>query len=506
MSSLELAFNLVAQWDVVISVGLAAIFGLFVGAIPGLTATMAMAVLVPITFYLDPIPAVGAMVSCSAMAIFAGDIPAMLLRMPGTPASAAYADEGYRMTLRGEAERALGAGLLFSAIGGLFGTVVLMIAAPMLAEVALEFSSYEYFWLALLGLTSAVFIASKDAPKALISLMIGLGVATIGLENPSGQPRFNFGSIELLAGVNFIAALIGLFAVSEVLRNVINGGLVAPKLDQIRIGNPVREWGQLIRRYWRQQLRGSSLGVVIGALPGAGADIASWMAYAVSRRFSRDPKKFGTGHLEGIVESTSANNAALGGAWVPALVFGVPGDSITAIVIGVLYMKGMNPGPTLFLQNPENIYAVFLIFIAANVLMIGFGWTAISIAKRILTVPRNVLMPIILVFCITGAYASNNGMFDVGVMLAFGILGYLMEENGIPIAPCILGLVLGELVESNFITSMLKSDGELLAFLQRPISLGLGIVTILIWCIPLVMMVRSRLQGKALAATTTGDH
>lgn len=485
MSILILAFELVARWEVLLAVTLASIFGLFVGAIPGLTATLAVAVLVPITFHLDPIAAVGAMVSCSAMAIFAGDIPAFLLRIPGTPASAAYAEEGYRLTQRGEAEKALGASLLFSAVGGLAGTAVLMVAAPSLAEVALKFSSFEYFWLALLGLTSAAFVAAGDPLKGLVSLLIGLAVSTVGMGNPIGVPRFTFGSLNLLGGVNFIAALIGLFAVSEILRYALSGGVSEAPAPQVDVRNPFRVWGGMLRRYWPNQLRGNLLGVVVGALPGAGADIASWMAYAVSRRFSKQKEKYGTGHVEGIIESTSANNAALGSAWVPALVFGVPGDSITAIVIGVLFVHGMNPGPTLFLVNPENIYAVFLIFILANLLLVGFGWGAIAISKRILKVSRAILMPVILAFCITGAFAGNNDPFDIGVMLGFGVLGYLMEENNIPVAPCILGLLLGEVLESNFITSMLKADGDLVAFFQRPISAGLGLLTLMVWCVPM---------------------
>ncbi|MBO0347043.1 tripartite tricarboxylate transporter permease [Roseibium sp. CAU 1637] len=491
MSTLALAFDLVARWEVLLAITLAAVFGLFVGAIPGLTATLAVAVLVPITFHLDPIAAVGAMVSCSAMAIFAGDIPAFLLRIPGTPASAAYADEGYKMTLRGEAEKALGASLLFSAVGGLFGTAVLMLAAPSLAEVALKFSSFEYFWLALLGLTSAAFVSAGDPLKGLASLLIGLSASTIGMENPIGTPRFNFGSIELLGGVNFIAALIGLFAVAEILRYALKPSNNPHSVPQTSVGNPFRAWGKMLKTYWRNQIRGNILGVVVGALPGAGADIAAWMAYSISRRFSKQKEKYGTGHVEGIIESTSANNAALGSAWVPALVFGVPGDSITAIVIGVLFVHGMNPGPTLFLINPENIYAVFLIFIVANILLVVLGWGAIAVSKRILIIPRRLLMPVILAFCVTGAFAGNNNTFDIGVMLCFGILGFLMEENGIPVAPCILGLLLGEVLESNFITSMLKADGDLFAFFSRPISAGLGILTLIIWLFPLIRTVQA---------------
>jgi TctA family transporter len=228
------------------------------------------------------------------------------------------------------------------------------------------------------------------------------------------------------------------------------------------------------------------LGTAVGALPGAGADIAAWMSYAMSKKFSKEPEKFGTGHVEGIVESGSANNSALAGAWIPALVFGIPGDSITAIVIGVLYMKNMNPGPALFTTNPQNIYAVFLLFIIANIIMIPLGILCIKVAKRILLVPREVLMPLILLFCVVGTFAINNAMFDVGIMLVAGILAYILEANKFPIAPAILGVVLGGMLEENFITSMIKSNGDLGAFLARPIALGLAVVCLLVWTWPLL--------------------
>ncbi|QPC44179.1 tripartite tricarboxylate transporter permease [Kaustia mangrovi] len=486
MTPIETALGLVFQWDVMVAIVSAALFGLAVGAIPGLTATMATALLVPITFFMAPVPAVGMMVTCAAMAIFAGDIPGALLRIPGTPASAAYTDEAYAMTRKGQAELALGANLLFSALGGLFGTAVLILAAPTLAEIALKFSSFEYFWMALLGLTCAVFIGARHPVKGLVSLFIGLFVASIGLGNPAAVPRFTFGSTDLLAGIDFIPAMIGLFAVSEVLRAMAQG---APRwtIDQTSMGNPFRGWGRLVRTYWRQQIRGNLIGTGIGALPGSGADIGAWVAYATARKFSRTPEKFGTGHLEGIVESTSANNSALSSAWIPALVFGIPGDTITAIVIGVLYVKGMNPGPTLFLFQPQNVYAVFLIFIAANLLLIPLGWAAIKLARRILTVPRTILMPIILAFCIVGAFASSNSSYGIIVMAVFGVLGFLMEENDIPVAPCILGIVIGPMLEKHFITSMIKSDGDLLAFFDRPIAAALGAATLAIWLWPVAM-------------------
>jgi TctA family transporter len=458
----------------------AAIFGIFVGAMPGLTATMATALLVPITFFMEPVPAVGAIVTATAMAIFAGDIPGAMLRIPGTPASAAYTDEAYRLSRKGLLGQALGVNLVFSVAGGLVGVAILIVAAPLLAEIALNFSSFEYFWLAALGLTCAVFIAQSDALKGFAALLIGLAIATIGIDPTAGHPRFTFGSVEMLQGISFIPAMIGLFALSELLRGVVTIDQVGEMVQQ-QVGNIFRGISQVWRRYWRNFVRGSMLGTGIGALPGAGADIAAWISYAVSKRFSREPEKFGTGHIEGIVDSTSANNAAVGSAWIPALVFGIPGDSITAIVIGVLYMKNMNPGPAVFLQNPQLIYAVFIIFILANLMMLPIGWAAIKLARQILRTPRNILLPLILLFCIVGAYAMTNSVYGIIVMLALGVLGWLLEENGFPIGPIILGMVLGELFEQSFMTSMIKADGSLLGFFSRPIAAALGVITLSLW-------------------------
>lgn len=471
-----LVFDPYVLWVIVAS----AAFGMFVGAMPGLTATMATALLIPVTFFMAPVPALGAIVTATAMAIFAGDIPAALLRIPGTPASAAYTDESYAMSKNGELDLNLGVNLVFSVIGGLVGVALLIVCAPALAEFAINFSSFEYFWLALLGLTCAIFIATDAPLKGVVSLLLGLAINTIGIDPAAGFPRFTFGSVEMLQGISFIPAMIGMFAVSELLRNVVSidqtGAVLSQKIGNIFVG----VW-MVFKKYWFNFLRGSAIGVVIGALPGAGADIAAWISYAVSKKFSKEPEKFGTGHIEGIVDATSANNSALGGAWIPALVFGIPGDSITAIVIGVLYMKGMNPGPSVFLENPQFIYAVFLIFILANLLMLPLGWLAIKWSKQILRVPRNVLVPIILLFCVVGSFAMTNSPYGIGVMLVMGVLGWIMEENGIPIAPAILGLVLGEMLEQNFMTSMIKSDGSLLGFFARPIAATLGIMTVALW-------------------------
>src|ERR687891_1770219 len=394
MPALEEALLLVFDPYVIAVILLSSLFGLVVGARPGLTATMATALLVPITFFMEPVPAIGAIIAASAMAIFSGDISGTLLRIPGTPASAAYVEDSYKMTGKGQAELALGICLVTSAIGGLFGAAVLAFSAPALAEFALRFSSEEYFWLACFGLSCAVFISTEAPIRGVVSLLIGLFIATIGIDVTAGYPRFTFGSVELMGWVSFIPAMIGMFAIGEILRYATVMQQPVEAVHQA-IVHVFRGLGRVLWRYRTNMMRGNLIGVVVGVLPGAGADIAAWISYAVAKRFSKEPEKFGTGHAEGLVDAGAANNSALGGAWVPALVFGIPGDSITAIVIGVLYVKGMNPGPTVFLFNPQNIYAVFIIFILANLVMVPFGWAAIKVGKQLLRVPRAILMPCI---------------------------------------------------------------------------------------------------------------
>ena len=419
--------------------------------------------------------------------------------MPGTPASAAYTDEAYQLTRKGQAEVALGAGLVFSVLGGIFGVLVLSVAAPALAEVALNFSSFEYFWLVMLGFTCAIFIAGKDPVKGIVALLIGLLIAVVGLENPAAAPRYTFGNPELMGGIDLIPLMIGMFAMSEILRYA--AVVIKPEMVTERpFGNVFAGMWGLVKKYPLQLFRGSALGTMVGALPGAGADIAAWMSYAMSKKFSKEPEKFGTGHVEGIVEAGAANNSALGGAWIPALVFGIPGDSITAIAIGVLYLKGMNPGPMLFVNNPQNIYAVFIVFLLAQLLMLPLGWMAIKVAKRILSIPASVLMPLILLFCVVGSFAINNSVFGIVIMLAAGVLGFCMERWGFPVAPTILGVVLGSMLEQHFFSSLIKADGNFLVFFERPIAGALGALTLAIWFLPLLRRtLRSRANSKAAA-------
>ncbi|MGI9420058.1 MAG: tripartite tricarboxylate transporter permease [Geminicoccaceae bacterium] len=482
MSVLLEALALVTQPDVLATVVVASLLGITIGAIPGLTAVMGVALLIPITFFMDPVPAISAIAALAAMAIFAGDIPGALLRIPGTPASAAYVEDAHALSLQGRPERALGLSMAAACFGGVIGVILLMIAAPLLARFATNFSSVEYFWLAFLGLSCAAIISTGSPLKGVLSLLFGLWVASIGIDEVAGQPRFTFGSIELMGGVSFIPAMIGMFALPEILRSIRS----SETRQKPPVMGPVFK-GLLpnLRRRWKNLIRGGLAGSVIGALPGAGADIAAWVSYAVAKRRSKEPERFGQGHDEGIVEAGAANNGALSGAWVPTLVFGIPGDSITAIVIGVLYLKGLEPGPIIFLKTPELVYAIFFAFLIANLLLIPFGWMVIRAARHLLRVPAHYFLPFVLACCIVGSFAINNTPFGVATMLVFGVIGWIFEENGIPVAPAILGIVLGGAFEFNFVTSMIKSDGSLMIFVERPIAACLAFSVLLVWALPL---------------------
>jgi TctA family transporter len=505
--------------DVLLVIFGSAAFGLFVGAIPGLTATMAVALMIPFTFFLDPIPAIAAIVTMEACCIFAGDIPTTLMRIPGTPASAAYVDDAYALTQKGLHQKALGVSLMFSVIGGLIGAIVLIFAAPQLAKFAREFSSYEYFWLCILGLSCAAVVSRGSPLKGVASLSIGLLLSTVGLGSVHSLPRFTFGSDQLITGINFIPAMIGLFGVSEVLRIVLYPTKTAvPQADESSA--PDMNW---LRRSIKEVFGGigvflargflkfrilisSAIGVVIGMLPGAGADIAAWVSYATSKK-TCDPAKrdeYGKGSLEGIADATTANNASLAGAWIPALVLGIPGDSVTAIAIGVLLMKNITPGPRIFDPvdgQPELVYSIYITFILANLLLIPLGFFAIRIGSMIVNIPRKIILPLILLFCIVGAYAIKGTYFDVSIMLAMGLLGFLLDRFEVPLGPIVLGLILGSRLEETFVQNLTK-EASFTAFFERPIAAELGAVCLLLWSMPVISWLIKRCRRNGSGSET----
>lgn len=498
--------NVFGDPTVIMIVLLSAFFGVFVGAIPGLTATMAVALMVPITYWLDPIAALAAVVSMVACAIFAGDIPNTLLRIPGTPASAAYANDARNLARQGKSDVVLGTALVCSIFGGIVGAIVLMLLGHQLAKVATAFSAVEYFWLYLLGLSCAVVVSSGPKLNGLLALTIGLLISTVGLSAVHSKARFTFGVAELYGGISFIPAMIGLFGVSEVLNSMLDARRPIPDDKQeSSIENPRSKTSLLgagVRMLSRRKghvLRSAGIGSLIGMLPGAGADIAAWVSFAVSKRFSKKPELYGKESIEGIADASTANNAALAGAWIPALILGVPGDSVTAIVIGVLLMKNITPGPDIFTKQTELVYSIYVMFILANIILIPIGFIAIKTASRLVSTPKAILLPTTLLFCIVGSYSLNASYLDVVVMLVMGVLGFALERRRVPLAPIVLALILGPMVEERFIQIITGSDGSFKGFLnpQRPFALALASVFALVWISALILPRISHLVYRA---------
>ena len=455
------------------------VFGVFVGATPGLTATMAVALIVPMSFYLEPEAGLALIIGVSFTAIFAGDIPATYLRIPGTPASAAATLDGHAMAQKGQGGLALMIDLFCSCLGGLIGVGLLMAVAPQLARFALLFSNFEYFWLGVLGLSVSALVSQGSVFKGILAAVLGMLLSTVGSDVVSGSLRYTFNSVDLQGGLSFIPVMIGLFGLSEVLRNLRHPqALSAPSIQAGDRASP----GAALAAIWKEKwtvLKSSVTGTFIGALPGAGADIAAWAAYGLAQKTSRRGADFGSGEVQGVIAPTSANNAAVAGAWIPALVFGVPGDAVTAIVLGALLMYDIKPGPLLFEQSGEAVSGIFTIALVTQLLLLPAGFFGIKTFGWILRLPRSVVLTAVVLFSIVGAYALNNSVFDIWVMFVFGLVGYFLESQRVPLAPLILGLILGPMVEMNLRVGLVKTSGDLLPFFTRPISAVLVALMIL---------------------------
>ena len=461
------------QLSVLVPWILGMIFGVFVGATPGLTATMAVALIVPISYqFADPTSGLAMIIGVSFTAIFAGDIPATHLRIPGTPASAAATLDGHELAKKGRAEHALRLDLFCSALGGLIGVLALILIAPQLAKFALKFSNYEYFWLGVTGLCISAAVSQTGMHRGLIAVCLGLLLSTIGVDQQGGE-RFTFGSLGLYEGIQFIPAMIGLFGISEVLRYVTRmpedggGSIVASKKE-----SPMLALAAIWKHKWTA-VKSSVVGTIIGALPGAGADIAAWGAYGLAQKSSKNGKRFGKGVEEGVIAPTSANNAAVGGAWIPALVFGVPGDAVTAIVLGAFIVYDIKPGPMIFEQSGEQVRSIFQIAFFTQFLLLIAGYLGIKVFGLMLKIRRSLVMIAVTVFSVVGAYAMQSSLFDVWVMLVFGFLGLFLEAKKVPLAPLILGLILGPMVEENFRNGLVKEAGSFTPFFTRPICVAL---------------------------------
>jgi TctA family transporter len=466
-------------------------FGIFVGAIPGLTATMAVALIIPLTYYMKPIAGLAMVLGVSFTAIFAGDIPATFLRIPGTPASGAAILDGFELNKKGKGSLALMLDLFCSALGGLIGVIILITVSPPLAKFALKFTHFEYFWLGIFGLSMAAVLSRGNTVKGLMSATLGLLISTIGIDVTTGYPRFTFGVTDLMDGVGFIPAMIGLFGLSEVFKRVTEESQLQLSAVSEVVKPNLKETFKHIWKHKFTLIRGALIGTFIGALPGAGADVAAWVSYGVEKNVSKD-EELGTGSIRGVIAPTSANNAAIGGTWIPALVFGLPGDSITAIVLGAMLMYGLRPGPMIFTQSKDLVTQLFTVAVLIQVLLLPIGWLGIKAFSLFVKLKTSLVMVAVTVFCIIGSYALRNSVFDVYVMFVFGIIGYAFEKLRIPLAPMILGLILGRTVEDNLRVGLIKTKGSFLPFLSRPISLTLFVMIVLVLIVPPLTKILSR--------------
>jgi putative tricarboxylic transport membrane protein len=472
----------------VILLGLIA--GLLVGALPGLTATMAVAVLVPLSFGLKPVPALSMLLAVYVGAISGGAISAILINTPGTPASVATTLDGYPMARQGKAGKALGWAMLGSIVGSVIGILVLILLAPLIAEAALRFSAPEYTAIALLGLTMAVGVAGRDLIKGIVAAVLGLFVGMVGLDPMLGYERFTFRTLDLLGGFPFVPVLIGLFAISEALNQ-------ATQTDAPGRSAPVPrdifpKLHELLAYRWLL-IKSGLIGTFIGALPGVGADVASLVSYNEAKRVSKHPERFGRGSEEGVIASETANNAVVGGALIPLLTLAIPGDAVTAVLLGALMMHGLRAGPLLFQQNPDEVIAMYVALIVAVIFLRIVGVAMIRVFARVVNIKQGYLIPGILLLCFVGSYAVANNVFDMTVAVAFGVIGFLMQRFGYPVAPMVLALILGPLAEEKLRQALVMSQGSWLIFIERPIA----VVLLILAGLSLVFAIR---QQRRLAA------
>ncbi len=426
------------------------VIGVIVGALPGLSSPMAVALLLPFTITLDPVPAICMMAALYCAGTFGGSITAILINAPGAPPAAATAIDGYPMAKRGEAGRALGMAAVSSVLGGIFSLVIFLFAAPMLAQVALKFRPPEYFALTVFALSMLASISGKSSLRNLIAGAFGVLLGTAGIHLTTGVERFTFGFYEMTEGISFIPVLIGLFALGELLGQSQSLKVAYERITSIVIKLPSREDFRKVR--WTI-LRSSGIGTFIGILPAEGATVAAIMGYNEAKRWSKSKEEFGHGAIEGIAGPEAANNAATGGAMVPTLALGIPGSGTTAIILAALIMHGFRPGPYLMQETPHFIYAIFGAMLLANFMFLGIGLGGAKLFARITLIPRQLLWPAVFVLSMVGAYSFASSIFDIWIMLLSGMVGFLMKRHGFGPAPLVMGLILGKLVDSRAFTT-----------------------------------------------------
>jgi len=473
---------------------LGVLVGTMFGAIPGLTATLAIALLSPLTFNMEPISAMLLLLGIYAGGMYGGSITAITIRAPGAPANAAVVDDGYALTMQGKGGIAIGISNVAGVIGGLMSCIAMIFLSPLLAKFALLFGPAEYFSVAVFGLTAVFAVSGDSFIKGVFSALLGLLFATVGYDPILPFVRFNYGVPELSRGLSFLPAVIGMFAFAEVYRLVLeyqgeeNHEIV--KVDRIMPNL------QEMKETMRFMIRGGILGVLIGILPGAGGTIASYVAYGDVQRNTKHPELIGKGSLEAIAGPESANNAVTGGAMIPMLTLGIPGDSVTAVLLGAMMIQGIQPGPLLFKQHMDIVYPIFAGMILSNLALLFIGILVVKPFSKIATIKKPLLISFLMIFGVIGAFASSGSIFDVLVAMAFGVLGFFMDRFNFPVAPTVLAMILGPLVENSLRQAMITSNNSITIFFTRPISvffLLLAVVT------SVSMIIRERRKGQTPA-------
>lgn len=462
--------------------------GVLLGAIPGMTATMGVALLIPFSFGMDLIPSVGLLLGIYCGGMYGGSISAILIHAPGTPAAAATLLDGYPMAKKGEAGKALSVAMFASFCGGVIGALIMTFLSPMVAKVAMKFTSAEMLMLAVFGLSVIISISGKSIAKGLISAFFGMLLCTVGVDPTYSRQRFTFGVKSLKGGLSFIPVLIGLFAIAEVIAGVeriIAGRESAQEKSTEKITRVLPD-GKTIRKISPNILSGGIIGTFIGAIPGAGGDIAVFVSYAFNKGISKHPEKWGTGIPNGVAATESANNGCSGGAMIPLLSLGVPGDSVTAILLGAFIMKGITPGPMMYVSELPTVYKVFAALMLANLCMLIVGCLGVRIFAKIVSLEKKVLYPIILIISLLGAFSINKNVFDVGVCVVFGVIGWLMNKYEFPLSPILLALILGPMCEQNFVRFMDLNNGNFGAILHYPIAIGFFVVAVAVVIISLL--------------------
>ena len=470
--------------------------GIVIGALPGLTATMGVALMTTLTYQMDHHQAILILICIYVGAIYGGSRSAILLNIPGTPASACSTLDGFPLARQGLAGRAMGISTSGSWLGTLFGTLCLATLTPILGDWALSFGSYEFFWVAVFGIVIAGTLSGGDPLKGYIAGFLGLFVATVGQETNHAYARFAYGSVDLAGGFGLLPALVGAFGVAEVLQ-VMQGPaykIVSSKIDSVipRIRD--------VTKYWRTIFRSGAIGTFIGIMPGLGEDIAAWTSYAFAKRGSKEADKFGKGSIEGLMSAETGESACVPGAIIPVLSLAVPGSAPAAVLLAAMLIHGMQPGPMIMVNTPEFVFSVVAMLIIADMTKLFFGLTLVRPLLWILLVPRERLMPVVFVLCTVGAFAITSRTYDIYVMLGFGLLGFILRELKFPMAPMILGLVLGELLDKNLLRGLSLSGGDPTPFFTRPISAVLATLTIgsFLWSIPAIREPIKRVVGRAI--------